>query len=175
MIVSRKPTQARHNGALDHDYPRPIAEPSCLLAMTSNCRALWCGSFVRPVHSGPRAGARKECSAWAYLMHSALPAGVSTDPLTAPSLALTGYKGYARPLRHRKRIEEAFGWAKTIGGAVQTVYRGIECARFRFIMTLAAGNLPRLPKLTRLEQKMTSQTDQTRHTEQMNKPKPQQS
>lgn len=59
----------------------------------------------------------------------------------------TRHKGYALSLRHRKRIEEAFGWAKTIGGAAQTVYRGIERVRSRFILTLAAGNLARLPKL----------------------------
>ncbi|RWR04110.1 IS5 family transposase [Paenirhodobacter populi] len=59
----------------------------------------------------------------------------------------TRHKGYALSLRHRKRIEEAFGWAKTIGGAAQTAFRGIERARARFIMTLAAGNLARLPKL----------------------------
>lgn len=58
----------------------------------------------------------------------------------------TRHKGYALSLRHRKRIEEAFGWAKTIGGTAQTVYRGIERVRSRFILTLAAGNLARLPK-----------------------------
>lgn len=56
-------------------------------------------------------------------------------------------KGYALSLRHRKRIEEAFGWAKTIAGAAQTAYRGIERVRASFIMALAAGNLARLLKL----------------------------
>ena len=59
----------------------------------------------------------------------------------------TRHKGYALSLRHRKRIEEAFGWARTIGGSAQTVFRGIERVRSRFILTLAAGNLARLPKL----------------------------
>ena len=45
------------------------------------------------------------------------------------------------------RIEEAFGWAKTIGGMAQTVYRGIERVRSRFILTMAANNLARLPRL----------------------------
>ncbi|HEY0275828.1 MAG TPA: IS5/IS1182 family transposase, partial [Paenirhodobacter sp.] len=59
----------------------------------------------------------------------------------------TWHKGYALFLRHRKPIEEAFGWAKTIGGAAQTAFRGIERARASFIMTLAAGHRARLPKL----------------------------
>ena len=71
-----------------------------------------------------------------------------------PVLSLADARARAREVladasegRHRKRIEEAFGWAKTIGGAAQTAFRGIELARARFIMTLAAGNLARLPKL----------------------------
>ncbi len=59
----------------------------------------------------------------------------------------TRHKGYALSIKHRKRIEEAFGWAKTIGGMAQTVYRGVERVRSRFILTLAANNLARLPRL----------------------------
>lgn len=54
---------------------------------------------------------------------------------------------YALSLKHRKRIEEAFGWAKAVGGMVQTVYRGVERVRPRFILTMAANNLARLPRL----------------------------
>jgi hypothetical protein len=40
-----------------------------------------------------------------------------------------------------------FGWAKTIGGMAQTVYRGVECPRSRFILTMEANNLARLTTL----------------------------
>ncbi len=50
-------------------------------------------------------------------------------------------------IKHRKRIEEAFGWAKTVGSMAQTVYRGVERVRSRFIMTMAVNNLARLPRL----------------------------
>lgn len=56
--------------------------------------------------------------------------------------------GYAMSIKHRKRIEEAFGWAKTVGGMTQTIYRGVERVRSRFIMTMVANNLARLPPLT---------------------------
>ena len=59
----------------------------------------------------------------------------------------TRHKGYALSIRHRKRIEEAFGWVKTVGGMTQTLYRGVERVRARFILTMAANNLARLPKL----------------------------
>ena len=59
----------------------------------------------------------------------------------------TRHDGYALSIRHRKRIEEAFGWAKTVGGMAQTMYRGVERVRSRFILTMAANNLARLPRL----------------------------
>ena len=59
----------------------------------------------------------------------------------------TRHEGYALSIKHRTRIEEAFGWAKTVGGMAQTVYRGVERVRSRFILTMAANNLARLPRL----------------------------
>jgi transposase len=59
----------------------------------------------------------------------------------------TRHKGYALSQKHRKRIEEPFGWAKTVGGMAQTVYRGVERVRSRFVLTMAAANLARLPRL----------------------------
>ncbi len=49
--------------------------------------------------------------------------------------------------RSGKKIEEPFGWAKTVGGMAQTVYRGVERVRARFTLTMAAANLARLPRL----------------------------
>src|SRR6056297_3296863 len=59
----------------------------------------------------------------------------------------TRHTGYALSQRHRKKIEEPFGWAKTVGGMAQTMYRGVERIRSRFILTMAANNLARLPRL----------------------------
>lgn len=59
----------------------------------------------------------------------------------------TRHAGYAVSQRCRKKIEEPFGWAKTVGGMAQTVHRGLDRVRARFTMTMAACNLARLPKL----------------------------
>ena len=59
----------------------------------------------------------------------------------------TRHAGYALSQRCRKKIEEPFGWAKTVGGMAQTVHRGIERVGAQFTMTMAASNLARLPKL----------------------------
>lgn len=59
----------------------------------------------------------------------------------------TRHSGYAASQKARKKIEEPFGWAKTVGGMAQTLHRGIEKVRARFTMTMTASNLARLPKL----------------------------
>jgi hypothetical protein len=59
----------------------------------------------------------------------------------------TRHAGYALSQKRRKKIEEPFGWAKTVGGLAQTVHRGLERVRARFTLTMAACNLARLPRL----------------------------
>jgi len=59
----------------------------------------------------------------------------------------TRHPGYAVSQRIRKRIEEGFGWMKTIGGMRKTKYRGLEKVGWSFTLAAAAYNLIRLPKL----------------------------
>ena len=47
----------------------------------------------------------------------------------------------------RKRIEEAFGWIKTIAGQDKTKFRGRDRVGWAFTFAAAAYNLVRLPKL----------------------------
>ena len=47
----------------------------------------------------------------------------------------------------RKRIEDVFGWMKTIGGQRKTRYRGTPLVGWMFTLSAAAYNLIRLPKL----------------------------
>lgn len=59
----------------------------------------------------------------------------------------TRHPGYAASIRVRKRIEEAFGWIKTVAGLRKTKLRGLEKVDWAFAFTAAAYNLVRLPKL----------------------------
>lgn len=59
----------------------------------------------------------------------------------------TRHAGYDVSQRIRKRIEEAFGWMKTVGGQAKTKFRGVERAGFAFTFAAAAYNLVRMPKL----------------------------
>jgi transposase len=59
----------------------------------------------------------------------------------------TRHPSYAASLRIRKRIEEAFGWIKTVAGMRKTKLRGLDKVDWAFAFTAAAYNLVRLPKL----------------------------
>jgi transposase len=66
---------------------------------------------------------------------------------TAIDRRTTRHFGYAISQCIRKRIEEIFGWTKTVGGLAQVKVRGLPKINAAFIFGLAAYNLIRLPKL----------------------------
>jgi IS5 family transposase len=55
--------------------------------------------------------------------------------------------GYAISQRVRKRVEEIFGWMKTVGGFRKTRYRGLERTRFAGYLVGCAYNLMRMGRL----------------------------
>ena len=59
----------------------------------------------------------------------------------------TRHPGYGKSQPVRKRIEEAFGWIKTVAGLRKTKLRGIAKVDWAFTFAAAAYNLVRLPKL----------------------------
>jgi len=59
----------------------------------------------------------------------------------------TRHAGYRVSQRIRKRIEEAFGWIKTVAGQEKTRFRGVERVGLAFTFAAAAYNLVCLPRL----------------------------
>ena len=59
----------------------------------------------------------------------------------------TRHPSYGKSQRVRKRIEEAFGWIKTVAGLRKTKLRGLAKVDWAFTFAAAAYNLVRLPKL----------------------------
>ena len=59
----------------------------------------------------------------------------------------TRHTGHAASMRIRKRIEEPFGWIKTIGGGRKLRYRGRQRNRAWFRVTAAVYNLIRIAAL----------------------------
>ena len=50
--------------------------------------------------------------------------------------------------RVRKRVEEVFGWIKTVAGGRKLRYRGVDQNQMWAELTVAGYNLVRLAKLT---------------------------
>jgi transposase len=59
----------------------------------------------------------------------------------------TGARGYQTSQRLRKRVEEIFGWMKTVGGLRKTRYRGIERTQAWAYFVAGAYNLLRMTRL----------------------------
>ena len=59
----------------------------------------------------------------------------------------TSWPGYLASQRIRKRVEEVFGWMKTVGGLRRTRFRGAARTRFAGYLVAAAYNLVRLIRL----------------------------
>jgi transposase len=59
----------------------------------------------------------------------------------------TRHAGYDISQVIRKRIEEANGWIKTVGGMARTLHRGVDRVGWMFQLRATAYDLVRLPKL----------------------------
>jgi IS5 family transposase len=59
----------------------------------------------------------------------------------------TRHDGYKTSQRKRKRIEEVFGWLKTVGALRKTRHRGVFKVGWVFTFAAAAYNLVRLRNL----------------------------
>ena len=62
----------------------------------------------------------------------------------------TRHRGYAVSQLRRKRVEEGFGWGKTIGGLRKLRHRGRPLVDWIFTFTMAAYNLVRIRTLIRV-------------------------
>jgi hypothetical protein len=59
----------------------------------------------------------------------------------------TRHVGYGLSQSIRKRIEEHFGWGKTVGRIRQTVYRGMKRVDQQFKLTMTASNIVRMARI----------------------------
>jgi transposase len=74
-------------------------------------------------------------------MNSERPGGSAIDERTAR------HSGYRVSQQIRKRIEEHFGWAKTVGRLRQTMFRGIRRVDQHFKLTMLASNILRISRI----------------------------
>jgi len=72
----------------------------------------------------------------------------TTNRASALDGRTTRHAGYAVSQRRRKRVEEIFGWLKTVGLMRKTRHRGTRRVDWMFTFALAAYNLVRIRNLT---------------------------
>jgi transposase len=70
-----------------------------------------------------------------------------TNRRSAIDARTTRHPGYRISTIKRKRIEEPFGWMKTVGGLRKTRHRGRGLVEWFFVLTATAYNLIRIPKI----------------------------
>jgi len=70
-----------------------------------------------------------------------------TNRRSAIDARTTRHPGYRISMIKRKRIEEPFGWMKTVGGLRKTRHCGRALVEWFFVLTAAAYNLVRIPKI----------------------------
>jgi transposase len=70
-----------------------------------------------------------------------------TNRRSAIDARTTRHPGYRLSTIKRKRIEEPFGWMKTVGGLRKTRHCGRRLVEWFFVLTATAYNLVRIPKL----------------------------
>ncbi|HEX4515610.1 MAG TPA: IS5 family transposase [Polyangiaceae bacterium] len=87
-----------------------------------------------------------ECRAMNVVPHIAQ--CITTYRGSAIDVRTTRHAGYAISQRIRKRVEEIFGWGKTIGGLRRTRFRGRKRTQLGTYLIGAAYNLLRIARLT---------------------------
>ena len=59
----------------------------------------------------------------------------------------TRHRGYELSQRTRKRVEEPFGWGKSVGQIRQTLFRGLDRVNLQLLLTMTVNNLVRMRSL----------------------------
>ncbi len=86
--------------------------------------------------------AMRECGVTPHVAQSTSRRSSAIDGRT------TRHPGYALSQRARKRVEEIFGWMKTVGGFRRTRYRGLDRTGLAGYLVATAYNLVRMVKLS---------------------------
>ena len=98
-------------------------------------------------HAGRRQGLRPQAN---WFRSCAITRSPRTLPASPPLSSMSGplvIRAIAISQRKRKRIEEIFGWLKTVAGLRKTRHRGVARVGWMFTFALAAYNLVRMRNL----------------------------
>ena len=139
----------RHGLCADFTLHNPITEPEPVVALCQLDEHVKLHEGVQPKTFGAdkayhRTDFVSGCRARAVAPHVACKTGVQLAGLDGRT---TTQSGYQTSQRLRKRVEEIFGWIKTIGGLRRSRYRGRERTQAWGYFVASTYNLLRLARL----------------------------
>jgi transposase len=145
----------RNGLCADFTLHNPIREPEPVMALRQLDEHIQGHGGTRPKTLGADKGYHQRalvqgCREREVSPHVTCKQGVQVEGLDART---TSQPGYQTSLRIRKRVEEIFGWIKTIGGLRRTRYRGRERTQAWGYFVAGTYNLLRI---ARLEQAATT-------------------
>ncbi len=140
----------RHGLCADFTLPDPIAQPAPVVALQQVQAHQQLHEGVRVRTGGAdRAYHRKDFVAGCRAQHIAPPVACK-DGVSVPGLdgRTTAKASYRLSQRIRKRVEEIFGWLKTVGGLRRSRYRGRERTHAWGYFVAGTYNLLRMARLS---------------------------
>jgi len=140
----------RHGLCADFQLHNPITEPEPVVALRQLDEHAQLHAGVTPVTLGADKAYHQRrfvsgCRDRAVAPHTACKTGVKIPGLDGRT---TTRAGYQISQRLRKRVEEIFGWMKTIGGLRRSRYRGMERTQAWGYFVAGTYNLLRLARLS---------------------------
>jgi len=139
----------RHGLCADFALHDPIAEPEPAVALRQVDEHVQLHEGTQPKTLGADKGYHQKafvrgCREREVSPHVACKEGTQVSGLDART---TTQSGYQTSLRIRKRVEEIFGWVKTVGGLRRTRYRGLERTQAWAYFVAGTYNLLRMARL----------------------------
>jgi len=141
----------RHGLCAEFTLHNPITDPEPKVALEQMAahEKLHQGVSVKTVGTDKayhRKDFVKDCREQRIAPHVACKNGLQVEGLDART---TRHRGYQISLRIRKRVEEIFGWLKTVGGLRRSRYRGQERTQALAYFVAGTYNLLRMARLAR--------------------------
>ena len=137
-------TENRHGLIVDARLTEANGTAECTTALDMVADSVGVGSTLGADKNYDTAAFVAGCRAHGCVPHVAQN---TSNRRSAIDARTTRHPGYAISMIKRKRIEEPFGWMKTVGGLRKTRHRGRSLVEWFFVFTAAAYNLIRIPKL----------------------------
>jgi transposase len=132
------------------DNRHGLVVDACVRHATGTAEREAATALLAAVPPGGTVGADKlyDTEAWvATTRQQGITPHVAQKRRSAIDRRTTRHPGYALSQRVRKRVEEIFGWMKTVGGLRQLRHRGRDRVAWHFLFVAAAYNLVRLRNL----------------------------